>query len=343
MTRPRALVLRALGLGDLLTGLPALRALRRHFPDHRLVLAAPDRLRDAVLALGCVDDLLPTTAPARQVPDGLPWHGPRPDLAVDLHGDGPESRALLARLRPACLLAFDPHARLGPSPGQAPAPGAAVEPERARWCRLLAWYGIEADPDDVFLDPPGEPSPAPDAVVLHPGADAGARRWPTERWAALARELGRAGGAVVVTAGAGEAPLARRVAEPAGLPARAVLGDGADLPFARLAALVAGARAVVCGDTGPAHLAVALRTPSVTLFGPVSPALWGPPPWTRHTALWHPDPGDGVRPGDAHGDRPDPRLLRIGVREVLDALAALPPAPDRPAAAAPAPASAGAR
>ena len=80
--------------------------------------------------------------------------------------------------------------------------------------------------------------------------------------------------------------------------------------LAELAAIVAAASIVISNDTGVAHLAVAYGTPSVTLFGPVSPALYrtaaGSP---RHLALWK---GSGSRPGDAHGSRPDPRLLRIG-------------------------------
>ena len=84
---------------------------------------------------------------------------------------------------------------------------------------------------------------------------------------------------------------------------------------------------MVCGDTGVAHLATALRTPSVVLFGPTSPALWGPPPdrpW--HRPLW------AGTSGDPHGERPDPGLLAIDVDQVTEALA------DLPAAAAPRPA-----
>jgi ADP-heptose:LPS heptosyltransferase len=78
---------------------------------------------------------------------------------------------------------------------------------------------------------------------------------------------------------------------------------------------------VVVGDTGIAHLATALATPSVVLFGPVPPSQWGPPASPRHRVLWH--PGDG-RPGDPHAVRPEPRLLRITTNEVLHALATLP-------------------
>lgn len=82
-----------------------------------------------------------------------------------------------------------------------------------------------------------------------------------------------------------------------------------------LAALVSAASLVISNDTGVSHLAVAYGIPSVTLFGPVSPALWGPPAGAgRHVALWK---GTGGRPGDPHGDQVDPRLLRIRVRDVL--------------------------
>ncbi|POX35876.1 glycosyl transferase, partial [Streptomyces sp. Ru73] len=77
---------------------------------------------------------------------------------------------------------------------------------------------------------------------------------------------------------------------------------------------IAQAAVLISGDTGTAHLATAHATPSVTLFGPVPPRLWGPPPSERHTALWHPGP-----PGDPHGTEPDPLLLRIGVEEVVEA------------------------
>ncbi|GAA3292177.1 hypothetical protein GCM10020295_10790 [Streptomyces cinereospinus] len=154
-TAPRTLVLRALGLGDLLTAVPALRALRRHLPGHELVLAAPDRLSGAVAATGLVDRLLPTSAPGREVPAELAWPGPAPGLAVDLHGNGPLSHLLLHRLGPRRLFAY-----AHPDTPGITGPGwREDEHERDRWCRLLRWYGVPADPLDLRIPAPSAPPP----------------------------------------------------------------------------------------------------------------------------------------------------------------------------------------
>ncbi|MEU0335938.1 glycosyltransferase family 9 protein [Streptomyces sp. NPDC006193] len=300
---PTVLVLRALGLGDLLAGVPALRGVRRAFPGHRVVLAQPPGLTELALATGAVDAVFPAEAPHRAVPSLAHWPGPPPDVAVDLHGDGPESRDALAALRPRRLLA---HA----CPDGPPWQGRLNE--RDRWCAFLRGYGIPADPLDLRLPRPATPSPAPGAVVVHPGAASGSRRWPAERFAAVVRSLRAAGHRVVLTGGRGEDALVRSVAERGGQRAADVLAGG--LPLGELSALVAAASLVLSGDTGVAHLAVAHGTRSVTLFGPVSPRLWGPPPGPDHLALWQPGP-----PGDPHGRLPDARLLRIRAEEVAAA------------------------
>src|SRR5438128_10872722 len=94
--RPELLALRALKLGDLLVAVPALRGLRRALPDHRLVLAVPGWLEPIVDLVPAVDALLPTPG----LDDPLPLAAGRVDIAVNLHGNGPESRALLDQLKP---------------------------------------------------------------------------------------------------------------------------------------------------------------------------------------------------------------------------------------------------
>jgi ADP-heptose:LPS heptosyltransferase len=121
---------------------------------------------------------------------------------------------------------------------------------------------------------------------------------------------------VVVTGRPDEVALANAVAGEVLAP-EAVLAGRTDV--LDLAALVAAAGRVVCGDTGVAHLATALGRPSVVLFGPVPPGEWGPPPRPRHVALW------AGRRGDPHAAAPDPGLLALGVDDVLAALEQLPP------------------
>ncbi|MCW2852932.1 MAG: ADP-heptose:LPS heptosyltransferase [Nocardioides sp.] len=303
---PRVLVLRALGLGDFLAGVPALRGLRRALPGHTLVLAAPEALRPLVGLSGAVDALLP----AGEL-EPITWSGPAPEVAVDLHGNGPASRRLLEVLRPGRLVAF-----AGPSEDGGRLAGPRWDPEEhevRRWCRLVdASFGPHADPDDLLLAPPRCSPTVTGAAVVHPGAASRSRRWPVERFAAVARRLAETGERVVVTGSPAEASLVERVVDLAGLPDRAA---SRPTDLARLAALVSHARLVVCGDTGVAHLASAYRTPSVVLFGPTPPSRWGPPASGPHTVLWR---GTGV--GDPHGSRVDPALLEISVPEVLAAV-----------------------
>ncbi|WP_084468657.1 glycosyltransferase family 9 protein [Nocardiopsis trehalosi] len=316
---PDALVLRALGLGDFLAAVPALRALQRALPGHRLHLAAPAAQRALLDLAGLAWPVAPTD-PLRPPA----WSGPRPpELAVNLHGSGPQSVRTLQALAPARLWTHA-HPDLPGVPG--PTWDADLH-ETDRWCRLLHHHGVPADPADLRLDPPPTPSPRPGAAVLHPGAAAPARRWPPDRFAAAARHLTARGHRVVVTGGPGERALAERVARDAGLPGDDVLAGRTPLPV--LAALIADAALVLCGDTGVAHLATAYGTPSVRLFGPVPPALWGPrTDHDRHVCLW------AGTTGDPHADRPDPGLLRVTTEAVLDALDALGTLPAAPRAAA---------
>jgi ADP-heptose:LPS heptosyltransferase len=328
--RPAVLVLRALGLGDALTGVPALRGLRRAFPGHRLVLAAPEGLGAWLRDLGVVDAVLPA-AGVRAVEPISPALvadvvGGPPDVAANLHGRGPQSHRVLAATGPGRLLAFA-------SDGFPDGPAwDEREHEVERWCRLVrTTTGAACGPEDLRLDlrrdptqdvggtgldDPDDPdAPGPHlggAVVLHPGAASGSRRWPADRWAHLADRLVRDGRRVVVTGGPDEVRLAEALV--LGLPPERAVVTAGRLDLPGLADVVARARAVVCGDTGVAHVATAAGTPSVLLFGPTPPQRWGPATDPeRHRVLFR---GDPDRPGDPHADSTDPALLALSLDEV---------------------------
>jgi ADP-heptose:LPS heptosyltransferase len=309
----RIVALRALGLGDLLTAVPALRALRDAWPHAEVTVAAPAALRPLARLAGCG---LVDAAPLQPLPPSA--HGA--DLLVNLHGRGPQSHRVALAARPRRLVAFT-HDDVAETAGMPR--WEADEHEVARWCRLLRESGIPAEPARLAL--PAPPLPAGlrsqrGATVVHPGAASAARRWPAERFARVAAAEAAAGRQVVLTGGPDERALAADVARRATLPAEAVLAGRTTL--AELAAIVAHAGRVVCGDTGVAHLATAFGRPSVVLFGPTSPERWGPlaPPAdpARHRVLW------AGRTGDPHASEPHEGLLEIEPGAVLAELAALP-------------------
>lgn len=291
--------------------MPALRLLRRALPDHRVVLLGPAWVRGVA---GFPVDAVVDDATA-----------PPPDVVVNLHGRGPQSHARLDTLAGARPVRRVGHAAPGwDGPEWVDDPR---RPERRRWCDLLAASGLVDDAtaaaaaDDLRLPLPRAStasmraisdrkatSSTPGAVVVHPGAAFGAKRWPVERFAAVAAALAGDGHRVVVTGGPDEAALTAEVAAASGgldLAGRTTIGE--------LLALVAGARLVIAGDTGIAHVATAFGVPSVTLFGPVGPEQWGPPPDPRHVVLTD----AAVRRGERFADRPDPALLAVGTPQVL--------------------------
>jgi ADP-heptose:LPS heptosyltransferase len=282
-----------------------MRAVRRALPGHVVVLAAAPELRPLVDLVDAVDLVHPVSG---LVPF---WH-PVPDVAVNLHGSGPASHRLLSGIGPRRLIGFR-RADLGIDGPE----WTDQEHEVLRWCRLVAdMLGGDPDPTDLTLRMPSVRPGVSGAVVVHPGAAYPARRWPARRFADVAAGLTTMDCRVVVTGSAAERDLADHVRRLAGLPAEASLAGRTTL--AELAALVAASQLVVSGDTGVAHLASAYRTPSVLLFGPTPPRLWGPPADGPHVVLWH-----GSGRADPRAFHPDPALLAITPDEVLQAAARL--------------------
>jgi ADP-heptose:LPS heptosyltransferase len=295
----RVLVVRLDGAGDVLLAGPAVRAVASASDTEVSLLCGPDGEAAGRLLPGVRRVMVWTS----------PWTvSPAPPVrAADLHlvvaelaghsfdeavlltsfHQSPLPTALLLRLAgigritgasvdyPGSLL--DVRLRPGDGPGD-DLPEDLPEPERALAIARAAGFRLPHGDDGrlaVCTPPPvgrvlGSVALCP-YVVLHPGAAVPARRWPVEHHRRAARMLERLGLPVVVTGGSGERGLTAAVADGCALD----LGGRTDL--GQLAGVLAGAVALVAGNTGAAHLAAAVGTPVVSLFAPVVPAAkWRP-------------------------------------------------------------------
>ena len=297
----KIVVFRGLYLGDLVAATPALRALRRGYPGAEISLVGlPWAAALAPHLVPSVDRFVPYPGAP-----GLDGEGDEAtlagfvremraggfDLAVNLHGRGPQSTRLVARfgaLRTAGFVGGE---------GEYPALDASVrwdaEESEARKLLLLAErVGGNSDGETPHLcvrdedrrragELLGRKKGGP-LALLHPGASVPQKRWPAEGFGRVARGLIRWGYRVAVTGSGGERGLSGRVC---GLAPGAVdLSGGTDL--STLIGLVSRADLLVSNDTGPAHLAYSLGTPSVTVFGPSTDVgRWGPVDRRRHAVL----------------------------------------------------------
>ncbi|MEP6696057.1 MAG: glycosyltransferase family 9 protein [Pseudonocardiales bacterium] len=284
----RVLVARLDSDGDVLMAGPAIRAVAAS--GARVTLLCGPAGRQAAELLPGSDELVVFAAP---------WVGYRPpsadpagigDLVAKLRARRLDSALILtsyhqSALPLALLLRLAGVGRIAATsedyPGSLldirhPYDGTAHEVDRSLALVAAAGYPLPPDDDGRLavrgpLPPVSHLVPAGPYVVVHPGASVPARAWPAGHCAAAAELLAGRGTEVVVTGGPAERGLTRQVAG----------GRATDLggrtTFAELAAVLAGAKAVVVGNTGPAHLAAAVATPVVSLFAPVVPAAqWGP-------------------------------------------------------------------
>lgn len=111
-------------------------------------------------------------------------------------------------------------------------------------------------------------------VMLHPAAGAPLKSWPTQRWAELADALSGLGCSVVLSGAPGDAPLLSTISASSSDDLPRLCGQSLDVS----AALYARSALLVSVDSGAAHLAAAVGTPTVRLFGPAPPSVFGPWP-----------------------------------------------------------------
>ncbi|HEV2468106.1 MAG TPA: glycosyltransferase family 9 protein [Candidatus Sulfotelmatobacter sp.] len=146
-------------------------------------------------------------------------------------------------------------------------------------------------------------------AILNPGAGWGAKRWPADRYGQVARTLAESSLRSIVNYGPGEEKLARET-EAASAGAAIVM----QTTISELIALTRRAKLFVGGDTGPMHLAAALRVPAVAIFGPTDPARNGPY-GTRSIVLRNP----ASPTTHARNPHPDEAMLEISVEAVVNA------------------------
>jgi ADP-heptose:LPS heptosyltransferase len=154
-----------------------------------------------------------------------------------------------------------------------------------------------------------------DYIVLSPGGGWRSKCWPAERYGLLAQKvLQQLGLRSVINVGPGEEDVAAKVAQAA--------GNAQPLQFTgslgQLMALLKNASAVIAGDTGPLHLADALRTRVIAIFGPTDPARNGPYRRSGPVLRWEHAATSYKRKAE-----PDESLLHISVDEVMNAIRGL--------------------
>ncbi|MEW6721359.1 MAG: glycosyltransferase family 9 protein [Thermodesulfobacteriota bacterium] len=269
-------------IGDMLQLSPVVRALKERMPNARIVLMTGGA---ASAELFSHDPLVDEILVFDRKGEHRPWRAfmklwaevrrRRFDLVVNYQRSNLKGWLLLAAAMPCRILVYR-KARRRPVHAvenhlEAVAP-LGIDPRSAdrrlelhlsddavRWAgELAAREGAEGRP----------------LVALNPGASHPVNRWPAERFAALAGRLrNELGAAVILVGGPGDRELADAVCGGAGVPIVDLAGRASLL---QTAAVLRRCMVVVSGDTGPMHMATAVGTPVVALFGAADPDRTGP-------------------------------------------------------------------
>jgi heptosyltransferase-1 len=293
LSEPRILLIKLSSLGDVIQALPTLEALRSLYPRARLTWLVEDTYAPVLARHPALDEVWPVPRPrpgnGRFGENLLALlHATRRlreapfDLVIDLQGLM-KSALWVALARSARKLGYDRTRefsylalteRLTPYDPEAHAVW--------RYLNVARHLGAPAAPPRfrLGLNLPGglnhliSIENGQSLAVLHPGARWPTKLWPGPHWARLANWLAKEKGfQVVLTGSPGDLELAAEIIAQTEAP---LLNLAGRTSLAELAALLQQARVAVTTDTGPMHLAAALRTPVVALFGPTAPWRTGP-------------------------------------------------------------------
>jgi ADP-heptose:LPS heptosyltransferase len=275
----RILLIRLRSMGDCLLLTSPLRALMTEFPSFRVSVLVEHRFADIYDGNPDIAEIIRVRGKAATVARLLTM---RFDAVVNLHG-GPTSRvyALSARGR-RIGGAHHQHARLYSA--TYPPPNGDVHTAQST-LETFRWFGVQtAVAPSLRYEPHGEAAariasrleasgvrPGSPYVVVHPAAVMETKRWPADRFAALITSLQKNGFQVALTCGPGEEALVSSI-ERMTSGARAMPG----LTIPELAELIRAARGYIGNDSGPMHLATAVGTPTIAIWGSSSSVRWHP-------------------------------------------------------------------
>jgi heptosyltransferase-2 len=319
-------------MGDVILTTPLIRVLRRRHPDAHLAYCTRPAFASLVADHPALDDLIvfdpkeePLGTLARRLRAGrfthlLDLHGVLRTRALRLLVPGRWRGYSKRRVARAALIRFKRNLYLDAVPEaerffQA-ARGLDVKPDgdppelhlsavaRQRAGEWLSLHGLASTP----------------FVALAPGAAHFTKRWPVEHWRELARDLAARGRELLVVGGPEDVTAGDAIARAAGNRGRSAAGL---FSLQETGAALAAAHTVVAGDTGVMHMATAMRTPVVTLFGPTVRAFGFAPYRAPATILERDLP---CRPCSAQGGSACPLghhrcLSDIAPADVVDALA----------------------
>lgn len=308
LTVRSVVVFRALQLGDMLCAVPALRALRAALPCARITLVGlpwaqqfADRFPTYINSFSAFPGhiALPEQTVRRDQLIGFyqSMHAQEFSLALQMHGDGSVTNGIVRSFRaranagfaasdaPECDgLCYFPYPEGGAEPLRllnlmamlgAPPAGAQLE------FPLLAadWDELNGTGMAVGLVPGSY-------MCIHPGASVRDKCWPPARFAQVADQLAFEFGLTTVITGSGkEAELASEVAALMKSPA---INAAAPISIGAMAALMSGARLLICNDTGVSHIAAGLRLKSVVVFSKAEIRRWAPLDQRLHRSIWDP-------------------------------------------------------
>jgi lipopolysaccharide heptosyltransferase II len=301
----RIAVFRALHFGDLLVSVPALRSLRAGFPQTEITLIGLAWARWFVERFSrYVDRLVEFNGfPGLREVDYDPIVSEQAlqalrreefDLVIQLHGDGSSSNRFVHSIVCPGKQSAGLYAERRPDFLTYAAPYPSGQPEVLRGLMLMRELGCPDTGIELELPLLAEDHAEAERLLgslalerpligMHAGARSPARRWPAERFAQVADALAREVGACILLTGSADevalvAEVAARMSEPA-------INFAGQTTLGGLAGLIARLDLFISNDTGPAHIAEALDTPSVTIFGPAEFERWAPLDRERHRVV----------------------------------------------------------